>query len=67
MGAPKDTGPFHDLSVPGGRPLCGADADTRPPRHPAPRVTCAACARLVEDAARRTAHARQPGSDESEE
>lgn len=56
----------HDLSVPGGRPLCGADAVAEPPR-PVRVVTCPACTRLIEDAARRGVHAASVRSDESEE
>jgi hypothetical protein len=59
--------PTHELSVPGGRPLCGADADAAPPPDPVHRVTCPACARLVEDGERRVAHANQVRSDESED
>ncbi len=67
MSLPNDTGLSHDLSVPGGRPLCGADAVTNPPPDPARPVTCPACARLVEDKARDAVHEMGPRSDESEE
>ncbi|ACL65523.1 conserved hypothetical protein [Anaeromyxobacter dehalogenans 2CP-1] len=56
----------HELSTPGGRPLCGADAVLAPPHQPL-RVTCTACLRLLADDARRAAHAGSPRADESED
>lgn len=64
MSLPNDPESSHDLSVPGGRPLCGADAVTGPELHPAPAVTCPACARLVREAARREARHVRPHESE---
>ncbi|ACG73318.1 hypothetical protein AnaeK_2090 [Anaeromyxobacter sp. K] len=56
----------HELSTPGGRPLCGADAVVAPPDRPL-RVTCTSCLRLLADDTRRAAHAGSPRADESED
>lgn len=60
------SGDVHDLSVPGGRPLCGADAVADPPRRAA-AVSCPSCARLLGEEARRRAHAAGAQADESED
>lgn len=67
MSVPNDARLSHELSVPGGRPFCGAEAVSDPPPDPARPVTCPACARLIEDEARRSAHEQRPRSDESED
>lgn len=67
MNARDHAGLFHDLSVPGGRPLCGADAVPGGQPREAPRVTCPACARLVADDHRWSTHLMRPRSDESED
>jgi hypothetical protein len=56
----------HELSVPGGRPLCGAERVAEPPRPPG-KVTCPSCARLLADATRRAAHAAGPREEETED
>jgi hypothetical protein len=61
------SGRVHDLSVPGGRPLCGADSVTEPPPSPAMPVSCPSCARLLGDAARSKARSARPGAEESED
>jgi hypothetical protein len=63
----KDDGHVHDLSVPGGRPLCGADAVMDPPPRQAAPVSCPACVRLLGDDARRKAHAARPHAHESDD
>lgn len=57
---------IHELSKPGGRPLCGTETVVDPPRE-ALRVTCTSCLRLLADDSRRAAHAGSPRSDESED
>ena len=66
-GAPIPSDDVHDLSVPGGRPLCGAEPGMAPPARPAAPVSCPACARLVADDVRRKAHAPPPHAKESED
>lgn len=56
----------HELSMPGGRPLCGTDTVVDPPRE-ALRVTCPSCLRLLADDSRRAAHVGSPRADESED
>lgn len=59
---------IHELSAPGGRPLCGADpALSSAPRHTPATPSCAACLRLLENDARRAAHLAAPRGDESED
>lgn len=57
---------IHELSVPGSRPLCGAETVGDPPSRPA-AVSCPSCLRLLADDVRRAAHAERPGVDESED
>jgi hypothetical protein len=66
-GAPVPSGRVHDLSVPGGRPLCGADAVMDPPPRSTAPVTCPSCARLLDEDAQRRAHAARPQAEESED
>lgn len=66
VAAPAPDHVVHDLSVPGGRPLCGADAVVAPPRVAEP-VSCPSCARLLGDEARRRAHFAAPHLDEPED
>jgi hypothetical protein len=56
----------HELSAPGGRPLCGADTVAEPPRPPGVSP-CPSCARLLADATRSAAHVARPRRDETED